>query len=456
MSPHLRLAALLLAVGAWSAGLPMAGGLAGAARAEDAPPAASSAEIVPTVTVTPASREPVEERVPLSGTLVARQEVQVYPQVSGYEVTELLAEVGDRVEQGQPLARLSDATLSAQLAQAEAEHARAQASISQAESQIASTAAAAEQAATALDRAQRLKDSGNAPQATLDQAIAAEASATAAAASARDGLTVARAGLAQADAALMIARLNLERTTIRAPVAALVTERNVQLGALSGGATTPMFRLIANGEIEMEGEVLETALAGLQVSDPAELSAAGVGPITGEVRLIPASVDPVTRLGIVRVSLPQDERLRIGLFASGWLILDRREAVTVPATAVLADSGGDRVQVVRDGRVETRVVRAGVLWNGRREILEGLTEGELVMLRAGAFFRDGDPVRPVDEVQAARLTAGELTTPPGATGAAGGSGGMSAQAASVTTAAAQGPTTANSPGDAGADVTGQP
>ena len=51
------------------------------------------------------------------------------------------------------------------------------------------------------------------------------------------------------------------------------------------------------------------------------------------------------------------------------------------------------VQVVRDGRVETRAVKTGLIWQGRREILSGLEPGEQVIARAGAFFRDGDRVR---------------------------------------------------------------
>ena len=65
----------------------------------------------------------------------------------------------------------------------------------------------------------------------------------------------------------------------------------------------------------------------------------------------------------------------------------------MPASAVLADATGERVQVVKDGRIETREVRSGLIWQGRREILEGVASGETVVARAGAFFRSGDQVR---------------------------------------------------------------
>lgn len=352
---------------------------------------------VPAVSLALAELAQVQAQVPVSGTLVARQPVQVFAQVSGHEVTEILAEAGDMVQQGAVLARLDSETLEAQLAQAEAEYQRAIAAVSQAESAIAATSAALSQAETALRRTQQLHQRDNVSQAVLDQAITAEAAARAEAASAADGVGVAQAAMAQADAARRIARLNLDRAQITAPVAGLVTARNAELGTLSGASPEPMFTLIADGRIELAAEVIETALPGLAVGVPAEIAVAGLGRIEGELRLVPAAVDPVTRLGLARIALPPDPRLRIGMFANGWIVTLRREGVAVPAGAVISDSSGERVLVVRDGVVESRTVRAGLLWDGRREILQGLEAGESVIARAAAFFREGDRVRAVDD-----------------------------------------------------------
>ncbi|WP_347140160.1 efflux RND transporter periplasmic adaptor subunit [Paracoccus sp. SSK6] len=359
------------------------------ATASEAP-----ARVAPSVTVEPAARSEVQARVPVSGTIVARQEVQVFPQVSGHEITEILAEAGDSVTKGQVLARLSTDTLSALLEQARAEYLRAEAGVGQAQSTIDSADALLKQARTTLQRVRQLREAGTAAQSALDDAIAAEANARAQAASAADGLAVARAALAQAEAARRIAELNLDHAEITAPVAGVIVARNAELGALAGGGADPLFTLLADGAVEMSAEVIETALASLEVGDPAEITVAGVGPMAGQVRLVPASVDPVTRLGVMRISLDA-KGIRTGQFASGWVITDRRQAVTVPASAVLADDSGERVQVVKNGVVETRPVRAGLLWNGRREIIEGVTPGEQVIARSGAFFRTGDQVRPV-------------------------------------------------------------
>lgn len=387
------------------------GGLAEQGEAT-APEAGRAA--IPSVTVASARLAEVEARVLMSGTLVARQEVMIFPQVSGFEITEILVEAGDRVEKGQVLVRLARDTLSAQLAQAEAEYQRAQASVSQAENQIVSTRAGLVQAEASLDRIRRLRESGSAAQATLDDVVAAQVTADALAASAADGLAVAQAALAQAGAARELAQLNLDRSEIKAPMDGLIVERGAELGAISGAGGAPLFRLIAGGEIELSADVIETALLSLSVGDPAEIDVAGVGRVEGKVRLLPASVDALTRLGEMRISLTPDPGLRPGLFASGAVVTARREAVTVPATAVLADDKGEWVQVVEDDVVHTQAVTAGLLWQARREIVSGLAEGQVVIVRSGAFFRDGDQVRPVasEADQASETAASEAAAPP--------------------------------------------
>lgn len=353
-------------------------------------------QTVASATVADAAVTEVLSQVPVVGTLVAREEVQVYPQVTGFEIREILVEAGDHVRQGQVLARLASETLAAQLAQADAEQQRAEAAVGQARSQIASTAATLTQVSAALERASKLQRSGSTTQAALDQAIAADAAARAASASAANGLAVAQAQLAQAAAAREIARLNLARAEVKAPLDGSVLTRDAQLGAIAGGGATPMFTLIAGGEIELAAETIETALPQIEAGNPVIASIAGIGEVPGKVRLIPSRVDPLTRLGVLRISLQDDAgRFRPGLSASALITTQRHRAVTVPATAVLSDGRDSSVLVVRDNRIETRTVDAGLIWQGQREIRAGLAAGETVVARAGAFFRHGDPVRPV-------------------------------------------------------------
>ena len=111
------------------------------------------------------------------------------------------------------------------------------------------------------------------------------------------------------------------------------------------------------------------------------------------MRLISPTVDASTRLGLVRIGLPANAANRIGSFARGWIIVDERVSLAIPNSAIQATEKGDMVTVVDQGVIHKRQVRAGILYEGKREILDGLEEGELVLLRAGSFYRDGDQVK---------------------------------------------------------------
>lgn len=360
----------------------------------------------PSVTVAVVERAEMMDQVPISGTVVARDEVLIYPQVSGFTIDAMYVDIGDLVVKGDVLAELNQSTLQAHLAQADAEYARATAGISQAESQIRSAEASLTQAQSVLDRAERLLTSGAGTQASLDQAIATQQTAAATLASVTDGLAVAIAQRQQAQAQLDIAQLDLDHATIIAPVDGLISARNGRLGAIATSSGEPIFRLISDGAVELEAEVVETAMSDLAIGNEVLLDVAGLGPMPGEVRRISPIVDPVTRLGLVRITTAPDGALRTGLFASGWIIITRREALSVPATAVLTDASGSYVLRVVDNVIERSPITAGLIWRDKREVIAGVDLGDIVVAKAAAFFADGDLVTPVPAVE---LTAQEAS-----------------------------------------------
>lgn len=365
-------------------------------HAQSAEPKVQTAAPRATVTIARAALAPMVGQVIISGSVVARDEVLVFPAVSGSIIETLAVDVGQSVVAGQVLATLNNSTLTAQVAQARAEMARAEASVSQASSQIVSARANAKQALTSLERAGALRRNGTVTQAALDQAVATEQTASAAVASALDGLSVARAQKQLAQASLDIAQLNLDRATLRAPVDGLISARNGQLGAIASSGGEPIFRLIKDGIVEVEAEVIETALGSIKPGHPAELNVAGNGIVNGSVRLISPTVDPRNRLGTIRIAILDQHELRSGLFASGAITTAERVTLSVPTTAVLSDKDGTFVFVVKSDKLEKRAVKTGLIWKGLREITQGLEKGEAVVARAGAFFADGDEINAIE------------------------------------------------------------
>lgn len=366
------------------------------ARAVETAAVPDAAAIAPAVTVVPAERREIVERAVVTGTLVPRDEILVAPEVEGLRITELLVEEGDRVTKGQVLARLSQEMIVTQEASNVAAVARAEAAIVQAKSQIVQAEAANVEAKLALERAQSLAKTGNATAAVLEQRVSAAQGAEGRLAAARGGLQSAQADLATARAAGSEIALRRARTDIRAPEAGIVNRRTARVGASVTAAGEPLFRLIARGEIELEGEVPETSLARITVGDRASLDLDDGRQLRGKVRRVYPEVDRATRLGKIRIRLTDDPVLRIGAFARGTVEVARREGIAVPVSSLLyAADGRASVLVAKDGRVEARTVTTGLSSEGFTEIRSGVAAGETVVARAGSFLRDGDRVRAV-------------------------------------------------------------
>ncbi len=375
--------------------VPLLAGAVGAAVAAE-PPVAETRP--PTVTVVPAERGAITETVVVTGTLVPREEVMVSPQLDGLAVTEILAEEGDLVQAGQVLARLSRDVLDASLAQNTAQIAHAQAAAAQAQSGLAEAEANRAEADAALARARNLVGSGTTSRETFDQREAAAGTAAARIAAAEAAQRLAQADLMLAEAQRQELLVRVARTEIRAPVAGRVSRRTARLGAVVGSAGEPLFRLIENDDVELDGDVPEAELARLRPGQPAVLHVTGhEADLAGRVRLVAPEVSRTTRLGRVRVALDGGAGgggpgLPIGGFARATVETARHEGVLVPLSAVLFGPDGPRVQVVANGVVETRPVRLGLRDEARTEVVKGLRVGEAVVAVSGSFVRGGDRV----------------------------------------------------------------
>jgi HlyD family secretion protein len=344
-----------------------------------------------TVTVLEARPQPIARRIVAGGTLTAREEVLVLPQVSGAQVLQVLAEVGDQVVAGQTLAVLDGQKLGFLLAQKAADVTRAKAAVAQANAARTEAAGAAEDAKVMLDRALALRDR----EAISAQALE-EKQTTAATAAARLDAHAHALDAANADLLRVVAEHDellwqQDQLAVRAPVAGTVIERTIKVGQTSGGDGTPLFRIIKNGEVELEVVVVETALMVLRAGGPVSVTIPGGDAVGGRIRLVAPSVDPATRMGKVWVSLtgvtPQP-----GIFARAVFTTDEREAILLPHSAVQVGATGAIVQVVSGNGVSIRSVKLGLTTLDGIEIASGLQPGELVVANAIGFLREGTEV----------------------------------------------------------------
>ncbi|MFG5410703.1 efflux RND transporter periplasmic adaptor subunit [Piscinibacter sakaiensis] len=248
-------------------------------------------------------------QLPANGSVAAWQEASIGTEANGLRLTEVLVNVGDRVQRGQVLARFAAETVRAEAAQIRA--AVAEAELAEARANAA--------------RARELQTTGALSQQVIAQYLTAERTA--------------EARLEAQRAAAEHQALRLRQTTVVAPDAGVIS---ADLGALAPGQAVT-------------------------------LSPAPGQAVTGRVRMIAPTVDPQTRNGLVYVDLPASPLLRAGMFARGEFALGRSSALTLPQTAVTLRDGFHYVhRIGADGKVAETKVQVGRRDGERVEVTAGL------------------------------------------------------------------------------------
>jgi HlyD family secretion protein len=358
-------------------------------------PLANAQEKMP-VTVVVASPAEMTEKIPVVGSLVAREEIQVHPLVEGRVIEDILVEVGQSVKKGQPLVVL-DTTEARMLHDRNSVSVlRAQTAVEVEASRVDVAKVTEAEALKVLDRSRALQPKGAVSQQVLDEHENKHMRAVAELALARHSLA-----LAQADAQL-IARerqeieLTIDRSTVRSPEAGLVLRRSARTGAMTSASSGALFVIAKNSTIEFATHVTETSFIRLAEGMRATIALPGYGgPLGGTVRLNAAELDPVTRSGEVRIELDETTGLKSGSFARGSIEAAARRNIFLPGSAVKTAGGTSTVFVVKDGIVDMRPVIVGTRQEGVVEIVNGLLEGEMVVLRSGGFLKSQERVWPV-------------------------------------------------------------
>lgn len=352
----------------------------------------------PLVRVMRVETQPFTQKLSVTGSLIAREEALIKPEIEGLRLVEILAGEGDQVVAGQVLARLSKEDLATQLAEADAALVRSSANIAQAKAQIALAQATVDQTSPALDRAEVLRASGNLAQSVYDQRLAEARTAKAQLNNAEHGLAVAMADHDSLVAQRQSILVKLDHTDIKTPVAGIVSARNARLGAVASASGDPLFKIITGGDVEMDALVPEDGLASVREGQVAHVSLLGGQGVDGRVRLIMPEVDGATHLGHVRIALEHSAVLHPGAFTHGTIVLAARTGLAVPRSAVLYDNGQSVVECVDDrGVVALRSVVTGIISHTLVEVQNGLVGGERVVARAGPFLNEGDVVRYLEE-----------------------------------------------------------
>jgi HlyD family secretion protein len=189
--------------------------------------------------------------------------------------------------------------------------------------------------------------------------------------------------------------------TITAPAAGLVSASTAAIGA-PATAQQPPFRIVKNSEFDLVADAAAKDILKLAVGQPAVIRIVGGGVAQGRVRSVPTTVDQISQLGQVQIAITSKQRMLVNASGRAKITAGQSCGVSVPLTAILYGDDSTVVQVIRRDRVETHRVDVGLMSGGQVEIKSGVNENDVVVAKAGALLREGDPVRPISEADAAQ------------------------------------------------------
>ncbi len=313
-------------------------------------------------------------------------------------VSNLQVHVGDSVEEGDVLAKIEDTTIRQSVRELEANVEVARANLEEAKVNLENLEADLRRRAPLVERemvSQREIEE-------LESNISA----------ARQRVSVARATIEQNEARLTSAREDLRNTEIRAPFDGKIGLRHIDRGThVSPGQ--PIFTVVDDGDLYVRVQVPERNAARVTRDTPVTLRVGAVGsvPLDGQIHRIAPVMEASTRsLRVdVLVDHPEELQLRPGMYARLSLELGRdADALTVSNQAILRRTDGTPyVWKVSDGKAERVELTLGLAGRDRSQIIDGLQEGERVVLRGHEKLEEGSQIRDLratdgDEEQAVR------------------------------------------------------
>lgn len=218
-----------------------------------------------------------------------------------------------------------------------------------------------------------------------------------------------QATLSANEARVTGARSLLNDTVIRAPFAGRVGLRQISVGSLvSPGAV--ITTLDDTSVIKLDFSVPEVFLASLRegLEITAHTTAYAATTFKGVVSSIDSRLDPVSRAIMVRARIEnRDGRLKPGMLMTVKLMRSEAPALMIPEQALVPEGDRKFVFAVRDSKALRLEVKTGRRRPGEVEILNGLTEGDVIVVEGTQKVRDGTPVKPLenDALQAERDAA---------------------------------------------------
>lgn len=342
-------------------------------------------DAVPTLQVATVEASPDALSVTLPGTTAAFTTANIYARATGY-IAKRNVDIGDRVKAGDLLAQLAVPELDDQISQNEA-------TLKQLKSALDQAQAGQRLAQVTWDRDDYLVQKGWVARQQGDVDLQTLKARNAAVDAAAHNVTAQENQVKQL-------RQNREYASVVAPFDGVITQRNVDVGSLvQGNATsgTFMFEIMQESVIRVSAYVPQDAAFGVAPSIDAIVRVPELPDreFHGVVSRIADALQPGTRTLLTEVDIPNpDGDLTPGVYCTVEFHIPRKTpSLSVPADALIFNSNGMQVAVVRNDRAELRNVRVTRDLGTRVEVDTGISAGDRVILNPPVNLVGGSKVQ---------------------------------------------------------------
>jgi len=341
--------------------------------------AAWEPEIIETVRAERISVPLIEEAV---GTLRPVTEAMISAQITG-RILSIEVRAGDRVQAGQPLVRLDNRELQAQVDQALRQVEMTQAVARQAREGLNGATAQLEQAKSQYERVKKFHEQQAATTQQLEEAESAYRQAEAGVKQAQQRIQAADADVERAREAVRQAQVASGYASITAPTSGEVSQRLAEPGDLAYPGK-PILAIQSEGALRLEANVRESLFKLVPVGTSVQVDIPAVQhTVNGTIDEVVPSADVVSRSFLVKVRLDSAADLYPGMYGKLLIPAGQYETVVAPAKSIQRVGQLETVLVRTNERWERRYVRTGFEKDEQVEILSGLDGNEELGVAGG-------------------------------------------------------------------------
>ncbi len=361
--------------------------------------AADQAEALPRVETITVARAPTKSELQLPGSIQAVTEAPILARADGY-IRRRTADIGDRVRSGQAVAEIEAPELDQQVLQAKATLEQAQAALEQAQASYQQGKSNMELAKITAQRWSALSTKGVVSRQDNDQYQWQYQAQLANLQALDKAISAQRSSIAAAEANLSRLRNMQGYLVVRAPFDGVITQRNVDTGALVTAGSTLLYRIAQTATLRTYVNVPQASANSIHTGQSALLTVSNIPgrTFTGKVARTANSLDPATRTLLVELHVPNaDGALLPGMYCQIQLNSPRENPpLLIPSDALIVRTGAPLAAIVKaDHTIHLQTLEVGRDFGDRIEVLAGLREGDTIIPNPGDAAREGLKVDPV-------------------------------------------------------------